>query len=79
VNTGFRAVRASWKIIEIRSPLIWRLSFSSMSRTFFPRKRISPPVMKPGGESMIPMIAWALTVFPDPDSPTMARVSPLST
>src|SRR5690606_25515542 len=28
---------------------------------------------------MIPMIAWAVTLLPEPDSPTIARVSPAST
>src|SRR5687768_6216064 len=32
--------------------------------------------MKPGGESRMPMIACAVTDFPDPDSPRMASVSP---
>src|SRR6187431_2447903 len=32
--------------------------------------------MKPGGESRMPMMACAVTDFPDPDSPRMASVSP---
>src|SRR5690606_29169791 len=36
------------------------------------------PVTKPGGESRMPMIAWAVTLLPQPDSPRMARVSPAS-
>ena len=39
-------------------------------------KRISPPVTKPGGVSRMPMMACAVTDFPEPDSPSTARVSP---
>jgi hypothetical protein len=35
-----------------------------------------PAVISPGGTLMRPMIVRALTDLPEPDSPTMAKVSP---
>ena len=74
--TGFSADRASWKIIEMPGPRILRCSASSMVSRSRPSKRMPPPVMTAGGESRMPMIAWAETDLPDPDSPRIARVSP---
>ncbi|CAM5658391.1 hypothetical protein SBADM41S_05081 [Streptomyces badius] len=79
VRTGFSEDRASWKIMAISWPRILRrssgLSFSR-SRSL---KRISPPVIFPGGMSRMPMTAWAVTDLPEPDSPRTASVSPSAT
>ena len=74
----------SWKIMAMSFPRIRRISASESlvrSRTFpsFPRNKISPPTILPGGEGMSRMIANEVTLFPLPDSPTTARVSPLFT
>ena len=41
-----------------------------------PFQRTSPPTIRPGS-SIIPSSAWAVTLLPEPDSPTSPRVSPL--
>ena len=45
--TGLREVMGSWKIIEIFSPRIERISASSFSRRFAPSKRMRPPETLP--------------------------------
>ncbi len=79
LSTGFSEESASWKIMAISWPRIRRrssaLSFSR-SRSL---KRISPPLIRPGGMSRMPMTAWAVTDLPEPDSPRTARVSPSAT
>jgi hypothetical protein len=72
-------VIGSWKIIEISLPRIVRISASlSASRSRSP-KRIEPPTMRPGGQAISRRIDIAVTLLPQPDSPTTARVSPAST
>ena len=44
-----------------------------------PSKRIEPPAMRPGGCGTRPMIDSAVTLLPQPDSPTMPSVRPAST
>ncbi len=78
-STGLSEDSASWKIIAISAPRTLRRSSSLNFSRSLPRKRISPPVIFPGGVSRIPMTACAVTDFPDPDSPSTARVSPSST
>ena len=76
VSTGLRELIGSWKIIEISAPrtLSNRFSFrESRSRSPY---RTSPAVTRPGGFGTRPITDSALTLFPDPDSPTMASVSP---
>ncbi|RPK51198.1 hypothetical protein EES40_04380 [Streptomyces sp. ADI93-02] len=79
LRTGFSEDSASWKIMAISWPRIRRRSsFLSFSRSRS-LKRISPPLIRPGGMSRMPMIAWAVTDLPEPDSPSTARVSPSDT
>ncbi len=79
VSTGFREESASWKIIAIFWPRIFRRSSLPMVSMSWPRKRISPCGMRAGGMSRMPMIACAVTDFPEPDSPRTASVSPALT
>ncbi len=79
LRTGLREDSASWKTIAIRAPRTLRRSSSLSFRRSCPWKRISPRVIFPGGTSRMPMTAWAVTDFPEPDSPRTARVSPAST
>ncbi len=79
VSTGFRADSASWKTIAISAPRIRRRSSSLSFSRSRPWKTTSPPVIRPGGVSRMPMTACAVTDLPDPDSPSTARVSPSST
>ncbi len=79
VSTGLSEESASWKIIAISAPRTLRRRSSLRVSRSRPSKMISPPVMCPGGVSRMPMIAWAVTDLPEPDSPSTARVSPAST
>ncbi len=57
VSTGLREESASWKIIAISAPRMPRRSSSLRRSRSRPWKRISPPVIRPGGMSRMPMIA----------------------
>ena len=75
LNTGFRLVMGSWKIIAMSLPrmsLISSLDRASRSR---PLCTMVPPTMRPGGSGMSRITDMAVTVLPEPDSPTMPRVS----
>ena len=79
VSTGLSDVIGSWKIIAISLPRILRISGSVLVNKFWPRSEIEPPSMRPGGIGIKRMIESALTDLPEPDSPTMPSVEPLST
>src|SRR4029453_3882144 len=75
VSTGFRLVIGSWKIIAICLPLSPRISRSfSLSRSR-PSKRAVPERTRPARGSS-PSSASAVTLLPQPDSPTIPSVSP---
>ena len=76
VSTGFSEVIGSWKIIPILLPRIWRTSSSSILITSSPSKMISPDTIFPGGLGIKRKIERALTVFPQPLSPTNPTISP---
>ena len=79
VNTGLSDVIGSWKIIEISLPRSSRRSSSPSSTRSRPPKRIRlPGSILPGG-SMSRMIESAVTLFPEPDSPTTPSVRPALT
>ena len=76
VRTGFRLVIGSWKIIAISPPRMSRSSsLGSVSRSR-PSNQTSPPAISPGGSSIRRMIVSAVTLLPEPDSPTIARRPP---
>ena len=60
-------------------PRMSRISASVLSKTFSPSKRISPLTTFPGGIGISRIIDRAVTVLPDPDSPTSPKVWPRST
>jgi hypothetical protein len=71
----------SWKIIEILLPLIFLIASSGSDNRLiqlFPssENRISPFLYTAGGEGNNCSTDKEVTVFPDPDSPTIATVSP---
>ena len=75
VNTGFRELIGSWKIIEISAPRSFCSSPGARAR------RLRPPyrIWLPGGTVEFslgsrPRIARAVTDLPLPDSPTSATV-----
>ena len=78
VNTGFREVMGSWKIMEIRLPRSFRISFSGRVKRSWPSKTMLPPSFRPVAGSTRRMIDRLVTLLPQPDSPTMPNVFPLS-
>jgi hypothetical protein len=66
----------SWKTIAIFGPLTLCICFSLSFTISCPSKRISPSLMMVFDTGLRRMMLLAVTDFPDPDSPTMARVSP---
>ncbi len=77
--TGLSAVIGSWKIIEMRSPRMRRISAGDLSSRSSPSSSTRPAVAVscPGGSR--PMTACAVTDFPEPDSPTTQTISPGAT
>ena len=76
VITGLSAVIASWKIIPIDLPLTDRICRFDMRSRSRPSNIAVPPTMRPGGCGTRPSNAMTLTLLPEPDSPTIPRVSP---
>src|ERR687888_1693216 len=75
VSTGFRLVIGSWKIIAICRPRTRRSARWLSFRRSRPSKRAVPERTRPArGRS--PSSASAVTLLPQPDSPTMPSVSP---
>ena len=73
VSTGLRLVIGSWKIIEILSPRTLRISSSGSAKRSRPSRRITPSTrLFAAGRSR--MTESAVTLLPEPDSPTMATV-----
>ena len=75
--TGFSAVIGSWKIIEMRRP---RISLHRIGRQLQQVLRRSavcgPATTRPAGFGNRPMIDSAVTLLPQPDSPTTPSVLP---
>ena len=77
--TGLSEVIGSWKIIEMRLPRIARICASSRPSRSVPSSITEPPTILPGGSGTRRMIESAVTLLPQPDSPTIASVSPRPT
>ncbi len=60
-------------------PRMARISSSVFFSKSCPSRIISPPAITPGGVSTRPIIDREVILFPQPDSPTIPRVFPLST
>ena len=77
VSTGLSEVIGSWKIIEIALAADRGASRASSSASrSVPSRRTEPPTMRPGGSATRRMSDSAVTLLPQPDSPTIASVSP---
>ena len=63
----------------IASPRILRISGSDSSSRSRPSKTTRPATVRPGGDAIRRRIESDVTLFPQPDSPTIASVSPRST
>src|SRR5258706_10325174 len=59
----------------MRSPRILRISSSSSATRSRPPKRMCPPATRPLAGGTSPMMDKAVTLLPQPDSPTIASVS----
>ena len=79
VITGLSDVIGSWKIIEISLPRTRRISSSLIFRRSRPASFTVPETMRPGGSGMSRISDSAVMLLPQPDSPTIARVSPEAT
>ncbi len=84
VKTGFSEVIGSWKIIAISAPRMSRIvaapaAARSMRVPSRRAKSMRPDVMRPPPCSTRRITDSAVTDLPDPDSPTMATVSPRPT
>src|SRR5262249_22292105 len=77
-STGLSVIIGSWKIIASLAPRSARSRSSGVPTSSSPRKRIDPPMTRPGG-STSPKIEKPVTVLPEPDSPTSPSTSPRST
>ena len=79
VNVGLSDVIGSWKTIAISLPRTRSSTAAEPSPTSdSPFQRTSPAVILPG-RSISPIAACAVTLLPEPDSPTMPSVSPRPT
>ena len=77
VSTGLSEVMGSWNTMEICPPRTWRISSPLIESTSLPPNRIVlPSRISPGGWGMRRRIDIAPTDLPQPDSPTIATVSP---
>ena len=78
VCTGFSDVIGSWKIIDISSPRIFRSWLGLDVSRSVPFHSASPLEIVFRLE-LRPMIVRQVTLFPEPDSPTIPSVCPFST
>src|SRR5437762_1234182 len=77
VRTGLSDVIGSWKIIAISLPRSSRSRSCGMVSRFSPLKSACP-VVRDLRRSLRPMIVRHVTLLPEPDSPTIPSVRPLS-
>src|SRR3546814_1561443 len=78
VSTGFSDVIGSWNTMPMPGPRTERSSERDMPMSSRPSKT-ALPVICAGGDGTSPSSDITLTLFPLPDSPTMASVSPART
>ena len=78
MNDGLRLVIGSWKIIAMSPPSSARRSRARIACRSRPSKARRSARTRPGA-SIRPSTASAVTLLPEPDSPTMPTTSPAST
>ena len=79
VITGLSEVIGSWKIIEMSLPRTRRISSSLILSRSRPPSFTVPETMRPGGSGIRRISDSAVMLLPQPDSPTIASVSPAAT
>src|SRR5438132_829717 len=77
VKHGFRLASGSWKIIAMSLPTSARRCASESARRSRPAKARRRARTRPGNSTR-PISASAVTLLPDPDSPTQPTTSPTS-
>ena len=75
VMTGFRLSAGSWKIMPMRRPRTSRIAYSGSASNSVPPCRTLPSGIHAASGSRRMMVS-AVIDLPQPDSPTMAKVSP---
>ena len=75
---GFREVIGSWKMMEIFPPLMCFMTPSPDPTSSFPSNLMEEPSLILPVVARICITEYAVTDFPDPDSPTMPRTFPWS-
>src|SRR5438552_8076166 len=78
-STGLRLVIGSWKTMPIRLPRRLRIASGASVRMSPPSKMMRPAKAREGGLSSRRMMDMAVTLLPQPDSPTSPTVSPAPT
>ena len=66
----------SWKMKPMRLPRSRRISSLDSFMMLTPSKMISPLTIRPGGFGISRVSERAVTLLPQPDSPTRPSVSP---
>ena len=78
LNDGFRLVIGSWKIMAMSPPRSERRSRGDIDGSSRPSKASRSARTRPGA-SIRPSTPSAVTLLPEPDSPTMPTTSPGAT
>ena len=78
-STGFRLVTGSWKIMLMSRPRTWRTSFSGRASRSRSTNSIEPPTVAFLTMRVRPRMALAVTLLPQPLSPTSPTSSPGAT
>ncbi|MPN48097.1 hypothetical protein SDC9_195701 [bioreactor metagenome] len=76
LKIGFKEVMGSWNMKDISFPLISLILSSETFNMSSPLNNISPPSYFPGGVSTNLTNDIQDMLLPQPDSPTMPKVSP---
>ena len=72
--TGLNAVIGSWNTVPTLPPRTWRSRAGVAPSSSSPCSRTLPVTVAPAGRS--PSVDMAVTLLPEPDSPTRARTRP---
>ena len=78
-KVGFRLVIGSWKIMPMRLPRTSRIARSSRVSRSWSSSASRLPSICAGGQGRSRMMARAVTLLPQPNSPTSPTIRPAST
>jgi hypothetical protein len=77
-STGLSAVIGSWNTMPMATPRSWRRRAAGSCSRSCPCSAMRPPTARRPGASR-PMMVWAMTDLPEPDSPSRQTVRPACT